>query len=144
MDVSATTFQSTQTRQKASNDDQTPRPSAAAETDSKMLDYNAFLHLLMAQIKYQDPTDPMDPTEQMSQLASFSAVEQSVKMNSKLDSLLTAFALSQADSVIGRTVTSSDGETSGKVTSVRIVDGGAVAILENGNEVTLGSGVRIS
>ena len=144
MDVSATTLQATQTRPKASNDDENQRKVASEETDKKLLDYNAFLHLLMAQIKYQDPTDPMDPTEHISQLASFSAVEQSVKMNTKLDSLLTAFALSQADSVIGRTVMSADGETTGKVSSVRIIDGGAVAVLENGNEVTLGSGVRIS
>ena len=46
--------------------------------------------------------------------------------------------------MIGRTLTSADGETSGKVASVRIVDGGAVAVLENGDEITLGSGVRIS
>jgi flagellar basal-body rod modification protein FlgD len=46
--------------------------------------------------------------------------------------------------VIGRTLTSPDGNVSGKVASVRIIDGGAVAILENGNEITLSSGVTIS
>jgi flagellar basal-body rod modification protein FlgD len=143
MDVSANTFSSTQApRTNSTREDEQQRKSE--ETDKKLLDYNAFLHLLMAQIKYQDPTDPRDPTEQIAQLASFSAVEQGVKTNAKLDSLLTAYSLSQADAVIGRTITSADGETSGKVKSVRIVDGGAVAVLENGKEVTLGSGVVIS
>jgi flagellar basal-body rod modification protein FlgD len=120
-------------------------PGAKTTTEkSNTLDYSAFLQLLITQLKNQDPTAPMDPTEQVSQLASFSAVEQQVKANAKLDSLLTAFALSQADSVIGRTVTSPDGDTSGKVTSVRIIDGGAVAVLENGSEIQLTSGVTIS
>jgi len=142
MDVSASTFSATQTRQQTRTEEEKQRASEA--TDKKLLDYNAFLTLLMAQIKYQDPTDPRDPTEQIAQLASFSAVEQGVKTNAKLDSLLAAFSLSQADAVIGRTVTSADGDVTGKVKSVRITDSGAVAVLENGKEVTLGAGVQIS
>jgi flagellar basal-body rod modification protein FlgD len=137
MDVSATNFM-------AANANKTQDSSSTTTDKSKTLDYDAFLKLLIAEMKYQDPTQPMDPTQQIAQLASFSSVEQNIKTNSKLDSLLTAFAMSQADSVIGRTLTSADGEISGKVASVRIIDGGAVATLENGQEITLGSGVRIS
>lgn len=139
MDVTASTFS-------ANASTATSNAAAASETSQKKttLDYDSFLKLLIAQLKYQDPTQPMDPAEHISQLASFSAVEQGVKTNSKLDALLTSFALSQADSVIGRTVTSSDGTVSGKAVSVRIIDGGAVATLDNGKDVTLGSGVRIS
>ena len=36
------------------------------------LDYNAFLQLLIAQMKNQDPTKPMDSAQYMAQLASFS------------------------------------------------------------------------
>ena len=142
MDVSASTFSATQTRQQTRTEEEKQRASEA--TDKKLLDYNAFLTLLMAQIKYQDPTDPRDPTEQIAQLASFSAVEQGVKTNAKLDSLLAAFSLSQADAVIGRTVTSADGDVTGKVKSVRITDSGAVAVLEDGKEVALGAGIKIS
>jgi flagellar basal-body rod modification protein FlgD len=119
MDVSAANLSSTATQTQSSQ-----------STKSKTLDYDSFLQLLIAELKSQDPTQPMDPTQQVSQLASFSAVEQQVNTN---------------DGVIGRTLTSADGETTGKVTSVRIVDGGgAVATLDNGGEVTLGSGVQIS
>ena len=125
------------------------RPGAANPTQqttepSKTLDCNSFLKLLIAQLQYQDPTEPMDPTEHVSQLASFSAVEQQVRANSKLDSLLTAFSLSQAEGVLGRTLTSPGGDISGKVTGVRIVEGGAVAMLDNGKEITLGAGVVIT
>jgi flagellar basal-body rod modification protein FlgD len=108
------------------------------------LDYKAFLQLLIAQLKNQDPTAPTDSTQFVAQLATFSQVEQSVTTNSKLDSLLTAQSLSMADAFIGHTVTSSDGETSGLVTSVKITSDGPLATLANGDTILLGSGVSIS
>ena len=108
------------------------------------LDYNNFLQLLVAQLKNQDPTNPSDPTAFVSQLASFSSVEQQVNTNSKLDALLTQTQLSQAGSIIGRTVTSSDGSVSGQVVSVQITSSGATAALTNGQSLSLGTGVVIS
>lgn len=107
------------------------------------LDYNAFLQLLIAQLKNQDPLSPMDPTEQMSQLASFSNVEQTIKLNSKLDAIMTVSSLTQADSMIGRTLTSPDGATSGVVKAVQVRDTAVIAVLENGKELALGSGMKI-
>ncbi len=117
---------------------------APAANSSVTPDYNAFLKLLIAQLKNQDPTKPIDPTQYISQIASFSNVEQAVQANAKLDALMTSLALAQADGVIGRTVTSADGSVSGQVESVRIVSGGAVAVLTSGNEVLLGAGVVIT
>jgi len=111
-------------------------PSSAATVD-----YNQFLRLLVAELKNQDPTNPTDPTQYMSQLASFSAVEQQVQTNSTLDALLAA----QANNVIGRTVTSADGVTSGTVVSVQTsTGGGATATLSDGKTVFLGAGVTVS
>jgi flagellar basal-body rod modification protein FlgD len=117
-----------------------PKTSESAAT----LNYNNFLKLLLAQMKNQDPTAPMDSTDYMAQLATFSQVEQSMIGNSKLDALLSSSALSQADSVIGRTVTSSDGAVSGQVASVRITNEGAVAKLGDGRELLLGPGIVVS
>src|SRR5690606_40218064 len=108
------------------------------------VDYQSFLKLLVAQMKNQDPTNPMDSTQYMAQLAAFSQVEQSVQMNTKLDQMLQSSTLAQADAIIGRTVTSADGEITGKVEEVRLVSNGIVAVLENGTEVTVGPGVKIS
>jgi flagellar basal-body rod modification protein FlgD len=99
------------------------------------------LQLLIAELKNQDPTSPTDPTQYMSQLASFSSVEQQVQTNSTLNALLSA----QADNIIGKTVTSADGSTSGTVVSVQTsANGGATATLSDGGTVTLGSGVTVS
>ena len=122
----------------------TTTQTSAATSSVGDLDYNAFLRLLIAQLKNQDPTQPMDSTQFVAQLATFSQVEQSIAANNKLDSLLTASALSLADSVIGRTVTSADGGTSGTVASVSITSDGPVATLESGDQVALGAGVTIA
>jgi flagellar basal-body rod modification protein FlgD len=116
----------------------------SASEKTSTVSYDNFLKLLMTQMKNQDPTDPMKSTEYMAQLATFSQVEQSVKSNEKLDALLSSFALSQADSVIGRTISSADGTISGKVDSVMIASDGAVAQLSNGSRILLGPGIVIS
>ena len=111
---------------------------------SASLDYTAFLRLLIAQMQNQDPTNPTDPAQWMGQIASFSNVEQAIQTNAKLDSLMTSMALSQVDGLIGRTLTSEDGSVNGVVKSVRIVSGGTVAVLENGDQVLMGAGLKIS
>ena len=116
-------------------------------TASASVGYNDFLQLLIAQMKNQYPTSPTDMSQYMSQFAQMSSVEQAIQTNAKLDTLLSSTALSQAESLIGRTAsfTSSDGQsTTGKITSVRIIQGGAVATLENGTQVQLGPGITIS
>ena len=116
----------------------TATSSAAGAT----LNYNDFLQLLIAQLKNQE-TQPTDSTQFMSQLATFSEVEQTANSNSKLDSLLTSSALAQADTVIGHTVTSPDGQTSGEVVSVKITANGPLATLKGGATLLLGSGVTV-
>ena len=124
----------------------TTTQSTQAQTAAKKatVDYNAFLTLLVTQLKNQDPTAPTDATAFMSQLASFSNVEQSVQMNSKMDALLSISQLGQASSLIGRTATSSDGKTSGVIASVRIDSQGTVATLKGGQTINVASGLTLS
>ncbi|WP_166015777.1 flagellar hook assembly protein FlgD [Chelativorans multitrophicus] len=108
------------------------------------VDYQSFLRLLVAQMKNQDPTSPMESTDYVAQLATFSQVEQSVQMNSKLEQILAASALSQAGGVIGREITSADGSVTGIVKEVKLYSDGVIAKLESGQEVVVGPGVVIS
>jgi flagellar basal-body rod modification protein FlgD len=121
-------------------------PAGANQATAKSktaVDYQSFLKLLIAQMKNQDPTQPMDSTQYVAQLATFSQVEQSVQMNTKLDSILQSSALSQADALIGHSVTSADGLTTGTVSEVRLSSGGLVAVLEDGTEMAIGPGVTV-
>ncbi|WP_018263283.1 flagellar hook assembly protein FlgD [Methylobacterium sp. WSM2598] len=120
---------------------------SAAPTTSKTatsLNTDAFLQLLLTQLKNQDPTKPMDSTAYMGELATFSEVEQSTKMNNKLDALLSSNYLAQAESAIGRTATSDDGKITGVVASVKITTDGPLATLKDGRQLLLGNGVSLS
>jgi flagellar basal-body rod modification protein FlgD len=75
---------------------------------SKDFDKDTFLKLLVAQLKYQDPTKPADATQFMSQTAQFTVVEKLENL-SKLDQqVLDATRSQSAASLIGQTVTYTD------------------------------------
>lgn len=122
----------------------TPSATSAA-AKSAAVNYDQFLQLMVAELKNQDPTNPTDPTQFLSQLASFSSVEQQLNTNTKLDTMLTSQALTQADASLGRTVTSHDGATKGVITSVTISStGGLTATLADGTKLALGAGETLS
>ncbi|QPF93126.1 flagellar hook assembly protein FlgD [Bradyrhizobium commune] len=125
----------------------TSSTSSTSTTSSNSVDYNTFLQLLIAEMKNQDPTNPMDTSQYMSQFAQLSTVEQATLTNSKLDSLLSSQALTQADGLIGHNVsfTDSTGATfTGKIASVSINSDGSVATLEDGTKVAVGPGLTLS
>jgi flagellar basal-body rod modification protein FlgD len=126
------------------NTTQTSTANSTDQTSKTAVDYQSFLKLLVAEMKNQDPTNPMDSTQYVAQLAAFSQVEQSVQINTKLDQLLQSSTLAQADALIGRTITSADGKVTGKVAEVRLLSDGIVAVLEGGKEITVGPGVKIA
>ena len=117
---------------------------AATAAKKATLDYDTFLTLLVQQMKNQDPTEPMDATEQIAQLATFSQVEQTIQTNQNLENLLQSSTLSQAGSIIGRTLTSADGTITGVVNEVKVFSDGLIALLDTGEEVVVGAGVIIS
>ena len=46
-----------------------------------------FLQLLVAQLKYQDPTSPQDPTQFVGELAQFSQLEQTLGIRQDTDTI---------------------------------------------------------
>lgn len=84
-------------------------------------DFNHFMTLLVTQLKYQDPLDPMDANEFTSQLMQFASVEQQIRQNSHLEKLI-----SLQESALGATMVDFLGttiEATGK--EVPLVDGNA-------------------
>lgn len=65
-----------------------PQDASAAATAAG--DFETFLKLLTTQMRNQDPLKPVESTEFVAQLASFSAVEQQIRSNDRLDSILAA------------------------------------------------------
>lgn len=92
------------------------------DTDNKSKEKNnelgkdAFLQLLVAQMKYQDPLNPSTDTQFVSQLATFSQLEQMQNLNA-------SFTNNQAFTLLGKTVTIKTESTTGTYTEVEgVVD----------------------
>ncbi|MCX8065060.1 MAG: hypothetical protein N3G21_07800 [Candidatus Hydrogenedentes bacterium] len=114
---------------------------------SNEISADTFLQLLVMQMQYQDPLEPIQNTDMLAQLAQFSNLEQAVGINSKMDYLLVgmgnltsslqALYVSCAHQLIGKYVEGSsiDGESiKGRVESV---------VMENGNVMVLVGGIKV-
>ena len=69
---------------------------------------DAFLKLLVAQIQYQDPMQPLQGTEYVSQLSQFSQLEQSISQSSHLEEVsaqLRGLGNNEATALVGKRVT---------------------------------------
>jgi len=64
-----------------------------------------FLRLLTEQLRHQDPLNPMEDTDMMSQLAQFSALEETQGMRAALDRLAAGDQVAQAAALLGKSVT---------------------------------------
>ncbi len=75
-------------------------------------DKDAFMQILVAQMKYQDPMEPTSNTEYINQYATFTQVEQ-------LSNMANAMSLSRASEMVGKTVVvSQTSPDTGKTTEV--------------------------
>lgn len=88
--------------------------SLANETkkNGSTMDKEAFLNLLVAQMKYQDPLEPTSNTEFVAQYAQFSALEQMQNMSATLE-------LSRASTLVGQTVSVNTTDSTGKTTTIQ-------------------------
>lgn len=103
--------------------------SAAGNSDQLRLDY---MNLLVTQLRYQNPLEPMDNTAMASQLSQLAQLEQLENISGTFKKVLAATQLSQAATLVGKTVTyfsPEDGQVrEGRVDRV-VVDNGEVLLV---------------
>lgn len=87
----------------------TPTSTNTDSSSNSSIDFQSFLELLAAELKYQDPQDPVSSTEYVSQMASFTSLNQ-------LQSITNSVDASQAYSLIGKSVTYGTTDSSGATT----------------------------
>ena len=91
---------------------QTDSQTKKATSTTKSLGKDDFLKMLVAQLKNQDPLNPMDGTEFAAQLAQFSSLEQLTNMNTQLQNLgiyQTTASNTQAVNLLGKEVSVNQG-----------------------------------
>lgn len=77
-------------------------PSAAASAQVSLSDnFDTFLKLLTTQMQNQDPLNPMDSSEFTQQLVQFSGVEQSIKANKNLETLISLVSANNLNNALG-------------------------------------------
>ncbi len=87
---------------------------------------DAFLQLMVTQMRYQDPLQPQDNSQFLAQLAQFTALEQMTNVAQTNESVALFLKMSFEHQLIGRTVevTTEQGQTlSGVVQGLKMVDG---------------------
>ena len=101
-----------------------------------------FLKLLVAQMKYQDPSNPASSSELMAQNATFTQVEKLEEIATQNASLLALQRSSSAGALVGRTVSYTDDNgaaRTGLVTSVRLgTDSAEASAMVGGVAVGMG------
>jgi flagellar basal-body rod modification protein FlgD len=126
----------------------TPGGSTSTSSSNK-LGKDAFMNLLVTQLKHQDPMAPTENQEFIAQLAQFSSLEGIQELNDNMLGLAVLqqsnalmSQLTQSSDLIGKTVKyidpNTNAEASGDVESVKIKDG--IAVLNIGSkDIPLGN-----
>ena len=89
---------------------------------------DTFLKLLVAQLKYQDPSKPADTTAMMAQTAQFQMVEKLHQLADQNTQMLSEQQATSAIALVGRSVSYTVGDQTlhGVVDSLRLTAGGPV------------------
>ena len=107
--------------------------------EANELDREAFLKLLVAQLRYQDPLNPNDPSDFMATTAQFTTIEKLEELTEQGASNAIVTGLSMASSLVGRRIAYvgiDDVSRSGVVNSAAVV-GGEVRLLTDDGPVSL-------
>lgn len=110
-------------------------PEALARVPKKTLGQDDFLKLLVTQFTNQDPLNPMKDTEYISQMSSFTSLEQTRTMSADIAKLRADNQVLQAAALIGSLVDISGEEetdpvTTGVVSAVNMEEGKPQIIIE--------------
>ncbi|AAC66664.1 flagellar hook assembly protein FlgD [Borreliella burgdorferi] len=93
-----------------------------------------FLKLLITQLRYQDPTNPMKDKEFIAQMAQFSALEQMANMSRSFEKLSSSLEIRKDLDLLGKVIKfqHGDGEiVEGRVTNIKT--GAIPQVMVNGN-----------
>jgi len=129
MSVAATSYYDSLLQ--SSNSNQSVNITTDAEASS--LSSEDFLTLLVTQMKYQDPSDPLDNTEMVNQLTQYSQLDELTSLNEKLDDLssnLSSMTASNGLEYLGKQI-----EASGR-TIAKSDDGISTLYYELGNDAS--------
>ncbi|WP_051913873.1 flagellar hook capping FlgD N-terminal domain-containing protein [Thermorudis peleae] len=102
------------------------QPATTVRSPTTMLDKQAFLMLLVAELRNQDPLNPMQDRDFIAQLAQLNALEQMQQVNQTLETLIQLSAVGLVGKYVTGTVPDTGEQVVGTVERVTLKDGKAV------------------
>jgi flagellar basal-body rod modification protein FlgD len=125
------------------------QPSTSApENPNGELGKNAFLQLMVAQLKSQNPLEPSNGTEYIAELAQFSQLEQTTNIAQSTAASESSQQIAQAVQLIGQNVSykgTATGETlQGEVENVEITSSGATLTVAGKSGIELASVAEVA
>ncbi len=117
------------------------RTNPTSSLEQSGLNADTFLKLLVAQLRYQDPSKPTDSASLLQQSAQYTLVEKLNDLAAQNGALLDAQQMATATSYLGRSVTALDASgatVTGIATTVRSSPTGPVLVVA-GKELPLGA-----
>lgn len=120
--------------------------------DNSALGKEDFLKLLLVQMQYQDPLDPIDNRAMLSQMAEFSSLEQMSNLNENFSNANSLASFMDATRLLGKEIEILDPSApddqpaaiSSKVTSVNFSSEGPLLTLENGIVATVPEVIKVT
>ncbi len=113
----------------------------AVSSVSNEMGRDQFLQLLVAQLKNQDPLDPVKNEDFLAQLAQFSTLEGMQQLNTSFSDLLALQQLTEGANLIGKMVTfQADGSSVSQqqvVERVSVQNGKLVLVTTDGTSVPI-------
>ncbi|PPK94518.1 flagellar basal-body rod modification protein FlgD [Kineococcus xinjiangensis] len=120
-------------------------PSGTKASGDTQKNKDTFMKLLVAQLRYQDPSKPVDSSTFIAQTAQFSSLETLEGMSKNNTSMLAAQLRLQASSLVGQSVSypGADGIVTGTVTSASFAGTGEPVLKVDGKEIALSKVVSV-
>ena len=110
----------------------------ANEVGLSAINADDFMTLLITQLQYQDPTEPMSNDAILSQVSQMQSLQSSVELTDTLEGLANSQNLSQASTMIGLSITGRNAEGT-------LIDGVVDrALLRDGRPVVSVGGEEVS
>ncbi|HWP98191.1 MAG TPA: flagellar hook capping FlgD N-terminal domain-containing protein [Syntrophomonadaceae bacterium] len=116
--------------------------SSSTKGKSNVTDFETFVKILSAELKNQDPTNPVSNTEYVSQMAQIYSLQE-------LNSINNSNTTSQACSMIGKTVTYGTTDSSGNSASTTgvvdavVINDNTAYLKVNGSNISLSNVIQV-
>jgi flagellar basal-body rod modification protein FlgD len=99
--------------------------SGSVSSAASSLSMEDLLRVMLTELTYQNPLKPVENKDFMTQIAQFSSLDASQRLNQNLEKLLSMQSVNQSVGLLGKTVsaTTDTGSVTGKVTALSLVNG---------------------